>query len=72
MHYLGLDECLFTAINMNTMAIYEERVVLDFECIENTQLLVKNVFSFTDRNKFLPKSMNKYDCTYCDYKEHCK
>jgi len=71
LHYLKLDKCLFNAVNADTMEIYTEHIKYDPLKVDELLTIVKDIFDYTSRNKFLPKNSDEYGCRYCDYKKTC-
>jgi len=72
MKYCGLQSCLFSVINANTMSIYDELVPFDRchadEMIDRVEL----IFNRTENKKFVAKSASTWNCRYCEYKALCQ
>lgn len=74
MHYLGLERCLFTAVNADTMAIYHEVVpyaVADaMQGIERVGrvLLAANAGEMVPR---MTRDSSFYQCKWCDFYDIC-
>lgn len=71
MHYLGLERCLFTAINADTMEIYHE--LIPFDSME-ADLYVSRARTVIYSDNMLPRiSSDKsyYLCKWCDFQGVC-
>ena len=71
MSYLGLNRCVFTCVNADTMAIYTEIIGRDDRFVDTLKQTISDIFDHTERNKLVAKTTNTYHCKYCDYKEIC-
>lgn len=74
MHMIGLERCLFTAVNADTMEIYHELVLL--EATEATGYMdrVKRVILATDMGEMLPRCTGDqtfFQCRFCDFAGEC-
>lgn len=74
MHYLGLDVCLFTAVNADTMDIYHE--LIPYNATEATMYLsrVQATINATAEGYMLQRISNDrsfFVCKFCDFREVC-
>ena len=74
MHYTGLERCLFTAVNADTMELYHEMV--NYIKIE-AELARSRVFTVIDCSDVdvmvarCTQDKNYYICRFCDFREVC-
>ena len=74
MHYLGLERCLFTAVNADTMEIYHELVPYDQAEASLSLARVQAVISASDAGQMVPRctqDKNYYICKMCDFRGGC-
>jgi hypothetical protein len=71
---LGLAQCLFSALNGNTMEIYHEVVPYKKSAHDNMIARAKRIVNACALKEVLPRGHTKetdYRCRYCDYHERC-
>jgi hypothetical protein len=74
MGYLGLDSCLFTAINANSMAFFHQLVRFDPNEFSLCRARVAAVIETTENGSFLPRCTQNRDffqCKWCDFSDRC-
>lgn len=74
MHYMGLPQCLFTAVNADTMDLYHELVPFDETEAALSRSRVQNVIAASDAGELvsrISKDPCYYICRFCDFREVC-
>lgn len=74
MYYTGLERCLFTAVNADTMELYHEIVPFDLMEAELSRSRATGVISATEAVAMVPRCTNDptfYICRFCDFRGEC-
>jgi hypothetical protein len=74
MHYTGLERCLFTAVNADTMELYHEIVQYSQVEAELARSRVLTVISASDHGAMVPRCSSTstfYICKWCDFSSYC-
>ena len=72
MDYGHLPQCLFTALNSDTMDIAEKLVEPNPKFAQSMRRRAEMIFELTDQNKYIGKVEDRFNCTYCDWNELCR
>lgn len=74
MYYTGLERCLFTAVNADTMELYHEIVPFDLMEAELSRSRAQGVISATEAGAMVARCTNDsnfYICKMCDFRGGC-
>ena len=74
MHYTGLKQCLFTAVNADTMELYHELVAYNAMDAELARSRVVTVINASDEGRMFDRCINVrnfYLCKMCDWQARC-
>lgn len=74
MYYLGLERCLFTAVNADTMDLYHEVVQFNDRDAETYRSRVQHVIQACDMGEMVPRhtqDKNHYICKWCNFSAGC-
>lgn len=74
MYYTGLERCLFTAVNADTMELFHELVPFNLIEAEMNRTRARNAIDYTDSGMMLPRCTNDrnfYICKWCDFRGDC-
>lgn len=74
MHYLGLECCLFSAVNADTMEIYHELVPYDATEAQLCRARVATILAATEAGELLQRCTADpayYICKWCDFRGGC-
>lgn len=75
MHYLGLDRCLYTAVNANDLEVLHLLVEIDPDAVRMARSRVERVINATKLGELVPRCTadpNYYICkSMCDFRAAC-
>lgn len=74
MYYTGLANCLFTAVNADTMELYHELVPYNKTEANLILARVESIINATNNNIVMQKCASKSDfyiCKLCDFRKEC-
>lgn len=74
MAYLGLDRCMYTVVNANTMELYHFVVELDLSVARQARNRVERIINATAMGEMVPRctsDKNYFVCKWCDYSSDC-
>lgn len=74
MAYLGLERCLYTLVNANTMDLYHFVVELDIDVARQSRQRVERVLTATKFCEMVPRctsDRNYFICKWCEFASYC-